>query len=99
MLQSRSLRTTGQIATPGREAVGTAVPQERNLSGFERRKLFDCSLDLLRAVGLSPAAVDHYGRLARKTRRLPHELVCTVAEHATEDGTLAAIVMIGGGPA
>jgi len=42
------------------------------------------SLELLRVLGLAPGAIEHYRRLARKMRKLPHELVCTVAEEAIE---------------
>lgn len=99
MLQWGNHRTTGEIAVSGRKVAAAAERQDMSLSGFERRKRFDYSLDLLRAVGLSPAAVDHYRRLARRTRTLPHELVCAAAERATQDGILVAIVMSGSGPA
>ena len=83
----------GEVALSGRKAVATAVRWDAGAIGVARRKRFDDSLDLLRALGLSPAAVDHYRRLARQTHKLPHELVCT------QDGVLAAIVMNGSGPA
>jgi hypothetical protein len=43
--------------------------------GGARRKKFEDSLDLLRALGLSAQAIEYYGSLARVTRKLPHELV------------------------
>ena len=47
-----------------------------------RRARFSASLDLLRALGLSPRAIEHYRRLTLIARRLPHELVCEIAEEA-----------------
>ena len=78
-----------------------ATNERRDMSnaGVARRKRFDESLDLLRALGLSPAAVDHYRHLARKSHKLPHAQVCTIAEHAAEDAILAALVVNGSGPA
>jgi len=73
--------------------------RDRSPLGVARRKRFDESLALLRALGLSPAAIEHYRRLARKTHRLPHELVRGVAERAAEDATLVAMISLGRGPA
>jgi hypothetical protein len=67
--------------------------------GVARRQRFDESLDLLRALGLSPVAVEHYRRLARKTHKLPHQLVCTMAEHAADDAALIATMVRGDSPA
>lgn len=89
--------TTGAMS--GRKAVATTERRDMSQLGVARRKRFDDSLDLLCALGLSPAAVDHYRHLARKARRLPHELVCTMAEHAAEDATLAVGLINGSRPA
>ena len=58
------------------------MSERRDVSpfGIAGRKRFSDSLGLLRALGLSPAAIEHYRRQARKTRKLPHELVCAMAE-------------------
>ncbi len=73
--------------------------RDKSPLGVTRRKRFDESLSLLRALGLSPAAVEHYRRLARKTQRLPHELVCAMAERAADDVALVAMISLGRGPA
>lgn len=65
MLPSRSLRTATQIAVPGRNAVATVERRDMSPVGVARRKRFDDSLDLLRALGLSSTAVEHYRLLAR----------------------------------
>jgi hypothetical protein len=87
------------VAVPGRKAVVPAERRDTSPLGVARRKRFDDSLDLLRALGLSPGAVEHYRRLARKTRKLPHQLVCAMAEHAAQDAALAAMMLRGTGPA
>jgi len=51
-------------------------------TGEWNRKQFAESISLLRSLGLSPRAIEHYRRLARATRRLPHALVIEVAEEA-----------------
>jgi hypothetical protein len=51
-------------------------------TGGWNRKQFAASIGLLRSLGLSPRAIDHYRRLARATRRLPHELMVENAEAA-----------------
>lgn len=99
MLPSRSLRTATQIAVPGRNAVATGERRDMSPVGVARRKRFDDSLDLLRALGLSSTAVEHYRLLARKTRTVPHQLVCTMAEHAARDADLLDSVVRGAGPA
>jgi len=48
--------------------------------GVARRKRVEDSLDLLRALGLSRGTIERYRRLARRKRKLPHELVCAVIE-------------------
>jgi hypothetical protein len=77
-----------------------AANERRDMStaGVARRKRFDESPDLLCALGLSPAAVDRNRHLARKSRKLPHEQVCTMAEHAAEDVILAALAVSGKRP-
>lgn len=45
-----------------------------------RRARFEESLNLLRSLGLSPNAIEHYRQVARETRQLPHELVRKIAE-------------------
>src|SRR5579872_4513412 len=77
MLRWMRHRTMGEVAMSGRKAVATTERWDTGPIGVARRKRFDDSLDLLRALGLSPAAVDRYRRLARKTHKLPHMLVCT----------------------
>src|SRR5579859_2862114 len=51
-------------------------------TGDWNRKQFTASIGVLRSLGLSPRAIDHYRRLARATRRLPHELMVENAEAA-----------------
>jgi EAL domain-containing protein (putative c-di-GMP-specific phosphodiesterase class I) len=51
-------------------------------TGEWNRKQFAESTNLLRSLGLSPGAIEHYRRLARATRRLPHDLVIEIAEEA-----------------
>lgn len=60
--------------------------------GRARRKRFEDSLDLLRALGLSVQAVEYYRSLARTTRKLPHELVCEALEaHVRRANPTAAL--------
>jgi hypothetical protein len=67
--------------------------------GFARRKRFDESLHLLRALGLSRSAIEHDRRLAGNKRRLPHELVRALIEHAAERDAPSAIIGGGSSPA
>ena len=64
---------------------GISLARERRdttPTGKWNRKQFDASIGLLRSLGLSPRAIEHYRRLARATRRLPHELMVEIAEEA-----------------
>lgn len=56
--------------------------------GIARRARFESSLKLLTQLGLSRNAVEHYRRLARKEKMLPHELVCAIAEGAATSQTV-----------
>jgi hypothetical protein len=62
----------------------TVAQDRRDTSpeGIARRTRFEASLERLRALGLSTKSVEYYRHLARKTRRLPHELVCDLADDA-----------------
>ena len=91
--------STRATSTSSRKVVAAAERRDLSPVGIARRKRFENSLDLLRALGLSPAAIEHYRRQARKTRKLPHQLICGIAEEAAEDAGLAAIVMRGSDPA
>lgn len=87
-----------QVAQRARVAV---AQDRRDMSprGAARRARFDASLDLLRALGLADEMVEHYRRLARKTRKLPHELVRTVVEEAAEHaGVIARVGLDSGRP-
>ena len=57
-------------------------PERRDTSpeGVAGRNRFEQSLVLLRALGLSPDAIEYYRRRAGETGRLPHELVRDLAE-------------------
>jgi len=87
--------TTGAIAVTSRPAASER--RDMNDAGVARRKRCGESLDLLRALGLSPAVVDRDRHLA--TRKLPHELLRAMAEYPAGDATLAVVVMNGSGPA
>jgi len=63
--------------------------------GVAPRKRFDESLNLLRALGLSPVAIEHYRQRGRKTHRLPHEFVCAMAEGAARFALTTMLVMHG----
>jgi hypothetical protein len=75
-----------------RKAVATIQRRDTRPLGIARRKRFDESLELLRVLGLSPDAIEQYREFARRRRKLPHELVRTMAEHAADDTALLAIV-------
>jgi hypothetical protein len=70
----------------GPRTVKSATAERRDMSpqGVARRARFESSLDLLRALGLSSAALEHYRRRARKTRKLPHVLVRDMAEEVAQ---------------
>ena len=59
-------------------------PEKRdtNPEGLTRRAQFNGSLDLLRSLGLSLRAMEHYRLLARKIHKLPHALVRDLAEES-----------------
>ncbi|HXX36649.1 MAG TPA: hypothetical protein VEP50_00655 [bacterium] len=78
-----------------RKSVITIERRDVSPLGVSRRKRFDDSLELLRALGVSPDAIEHYRRQGRKTRRLPHELACAVVEDAARAASAAALVMTG----
>lgn len=69
-----------------RRRVKSATLERRDMSeqGVARRARFEESLDLLRALGLSTPALEHYRRRARKNRKLPHVLVREMAEEAAQ---------------
>ena len=71
-----------------------ATLERRDMSpqGVARRARFEESLDLLRALGLSPFAIEHYRRLARKTRKLPHELVRALVEETAEQPDILTLI-------
>lgn len=52
--------------------------------GLWNRMQFETSLEILRLLGLSVTGVEHCRRLARKTGRLPHELVAEIVEEAIQ---------------
>jgi len=89
--------TAGAVAVT--HSGGASERRDVSAIGVARRKRFEDSLDLLRVLGLSSGAMDHYRHLARKTRKLPHELVCIMAEQAAEGATLATILMSSCDPA
>lgn len=60
--------------------LGTRERRDNSPQGIVRRKRFEDSLDLLRALGLSSHAIEHYRWFARETRRMPHELVREMVE-------------------
>jgi len=72
----------------GRKAVATTDRRDMSPLGVARRKRFEDSLDLLRTLGLSPNDVEQYRRLARKIRKLPHQMVSVIAEEAAQDAAL-----------
>ncbi|GEM_PF-1587074 len=74
------------------DAGGRPHQERRDTSpaGLARRARFEASLALLRSLGLSPRAVEHYRQRARETHRLPHELVRDVAEAAARPRGRAA---------
>jgi len=78
----------------GHHAVLTVERRDASSRGVSRRKRFDDSIALLRTLGLSSGAVDYYRRAARKTRKLPHELVCDIAESAAEHAGVLALMGI-----
>ena len=51
-------------------------------AGTWNRRQFTESISLLRSLRLSHRATEHFKRLARATRRLPHELMIEIAEEA-----------------
>ncbi len=54
-------------------------------AGAWNRKQFETSAAALRVLRLSPRALEHCLRLARRTGRLPHELVSEIIEEAILD--------------
>ncbi|HLJ59043.1 MAG TPA: hypothetical protein VKZ50_04855 [bacterium] len=78
---------------------GRAPLERRDTSpeGAARRARFEESLELLRALGLSPFAIEHYRRLARKTRKLPHELVRTLVEETAEQPDILTLIGVNAG--
>ncbi len=88
-------------STNGAAAESGGKVERRDMTplGVARRERFEESLDRLRALGLSPVAVEHYRRPARTTHKLPHQLVCAMAEHTADDAALMARIVSGGGPA
>ena len=50
--------------------------------GVVRRQRFEESVEFLRDTGLPSQLIEHYRRLARATRQLPHELVRRDVEQA-----------------
>ena len=77
----------------------STVERDTRPLGGARRRQFDGSLSLLRAMGLSPVAIEHYRQRARKTHRLPHEFVCAMAESAARAALTTVLVMNGNHPA
>ncbi|HYM69123.1 MAG TPA: hypothetical protein VEZ44_05955 [bacterium] len=65
--------------------------------GAARRATFEASLDLLRALGLSSSTIEHYRRLARKTRILPHELVRSLAEETAQQPDILTLIGVNAG--
>ena len=59
-------------------------PERRDTSpaGSWNREKFDASLGLLHALGLPLAVIEYYRERARRTNRLPHEMVAEAAEDA-----------------
>jgi len=91
-------RRGGSHAMSIRKAVAIVEKRDTSPLGSARRKKFDDSLALLRALGLSPSTIEHYRRLARTKRRLPQELVCALVENATERDMLLTLIGSGSGP-
>lgn len=78
-------------------APATQERRDMSLRGVARRAQFDASLDVLRTFGLSDEAIEHYRHLARKMRKLPHELVRDIAEGAA--GVAFVLSSVRGRPA
>jgi len=74
--------------------------RDNSLQGIMRRRKFEDSLDLLRTLGLSSHAIEHYRWFARETRRLPHELVREmVEENVKRADMIVAAALSSGRPA
>jgi len=73
-------RERGICSVAGRAVI---LADRRNPSplGRRRRKSFEQSLNVLRALGLPSWVVRCYLRAARDTDRLPHEILCSMAEY------------------
>jgi len=97
--QPRMLGGRIQGDAPGVHGRARATLERRDMSpqGAARRARFEESLDVLRALGLSSFAIEHYRRLARKTRKLPHELVRTVAEEAAQQPDILTLIGVHAG--
>jgi hypothetical protein len=68
--------------------------RNKSLLGVARRKAFQDSIELMRTLALSSRAIEHYCWLARKTHRLPHELIREMAEeNVTRVDAIAAAVL------
>lgn len=89
MTRKRSFLTVLVGTYCPRQSLGVAaLPEERrdtSAVGVWNRKKFETSVEVLRLLGLSPRSVEHCRRLARKTGRLPHELVAEIVEEAILD--------------
>jgi len=68
-----------------------AHPEHRDTSfdGMLSRAKFQKSLDLVRALGLSPEAIECLRRFAGITRKLPHEIVREVVEQTAREWNTA----------
>ncbi|HLJ58793.1 MAG TPA: hypothetical protein VKZ50_03585 [bacterium] len=87
--------TTGAIPVTNRKAA--SQKRDRSGAGVARRPRFGESLVLLRALGLSPAAVDRDRHLA--ARKWSYELLGTMVEYPAGDGIPTVVVMSGGAAA
>jgi len=77
-----------------RKSVSPTERRDMSPLGAARRKRFDNSLNLLRALGLSPVAIEYYRQRGHKTHRLPHKFVCAIAENAARSA-LTTMLMHG----
>lgn len=60
--------------------------RDRSPAGVWNRDKFEASLGLLHALGLPLRLVEYYRARARRTGRLPHEIVADVVKDAAPGG-------------
>jgi len=75
-----------------RQPFGTRTQRDLSSDGLSKRARFEASLGLLCELGLSRDALAYCRRIARKTRQLPHAVVCELVERAAEIARVKTIV-------